>query len=194
MKTMILASGNTHKIEEFQDCLPDYKVKSLRDIGFEDDIDETGTTFEENAIIKAHAIVQFLKKKKMTAAFVVADDSGLCVDALGGAPGIYSARYSGNHDSAANREKLLKELSGKKNRDAHFACVLVKMKMDESYKVYEGRVDGKILTEERGDNSFGYNSLFYSNDLQKTFGEASIEERTRVSHRGRAIEKLKKDL
>ena len=194
MKTMILASANEHKIEEFQEQFPDYHVQSLKDIGFDEEIEETGKTFEENSVIKARAVVQFLKRQKKNVDFVVADDSGLCVDALHGEPGIYSARYSGDHNPPANRARLLKELQGKENRKARFVCVLVKMTMDEHYKVYEGFVDGKILTEERGDNSFGYNSLFYSNELRKTFGEATIEERMNVSHRGRAIEKLKKDL
>ena len=194
MKTMILASSNAHKIEEFQELFPDYKIKSLKDIGFEDDIVEDGQTFEENSAIKARAVVNFLKEHNMSTDYVIADDSGLCVDALGGAPGIYSARYSGNHDVIANRAKLLRELTGTTDRKAHFACVIVKMQMDGSYKTYEGRVDGEILKEERGDNSFGYNSLFFSYDLGKVFGEATIEERTKVSHRGRAVEKMKADL
>lgn len=192
-KTIILASNNKHKIEEFKSALAGYQVISLSDIGFFDDIEETGSTFQENSLIKTKAIYEFLKDKGISA-LIVADDSGLCVDALDGAPGVYSARYSGDHDDAANRKKLLEEMHGKSDRNAHFTCLITLMYPDGSYKTFEGICKGKILDHEDGTSDFGYNNLFYSFNLGKTFGNANIEERTRENHRGKAIEKLKKEL
>ena len=121
---------------------------------------------------------------------VLADDSGLCVDALNGEPGVYSARYAGGHgNNQANRDKLLSNLEGK-DRSAYFCCTIVVMYPDGTYKVFEGKTYGKITTEELGDKSFGYDCIFYSNDLNKTFGEASEEEKNSVSHRARALNQL----
>ena len=192
-KTIILASNNKHKIEEFRSALVGYNVLSLSDIGFFDDIDETGTTFQENSLIKTKAIYNFLKDKGISA-LIVADDSGLCVDALGGAPGVYSARYSGDHDDAANRKKLLEEMHDKSDRNAHFTCLITLMYPDGTHKFFEGICNGIILDHEDGTSDFGYNNLFYSYNLGKTFGNANIEERTKENHRGKAIEKLKKEL
>ncbi|MCQ2564711.1 MAG: RdgB/HAM1 family non-canonical purine NTP pyrophosphatase [Clostridia bacterium] len=192
-KTIVLASNNAHKIEEFKQIFADYNIVSLKDIGFFEDIEETGTTFFENSLIKATAVHKFLTEKGIIAD-VLADDSGLCVDALDGAPGVYSARYAGEHDNAANRRKLLKELSTKNDRSAHFTCCLVYMFADGSYIHQEGYTFGTILTEETGDNSFGYDCLFCSADLGKSFGLCTHEEKNSVSHRGRAIEKLLKEL
>jgi len=190
MEKIILASNNNHKIKEFKEIFLDCEVLALKDIGYTEEIEENGTTFEENSLIKARAVSEFLKKKGIIAS-VLADDSGLCVEALNGAPGIYSARYSGDHDFAKNRLKLLRELKGEKNRKAYFNCTLVELYPNNEYIVAEGRVYGTITEEEIGDNSFGYDCLFYSDELQKTFGEASAEEKNKISHRGRAIEKLK---
>lgn len=190
--TLVLASANKHKIEEFKEIL-DCKVLSLEDIGFSEDIVEDGNSFLENSLIKAKAVHKFLETKGLKYP-VLADDTGLCVEALGGEPGIYSARYSGDHDFKKNRDKLKEKLKGVKNRRAYFTTVLVKMEPDGSYKSYEGRTYGKILEKERGDLTFGYNSLFLSDELGKTFGEATLEERARISHRGKAVELLKKDL
>lgn len=190
MEKIILASNNNHKIKEFREIFSDCEVLALKDIGFTDEIEENGTTFEENSLIKAKAVSGFLKKKGIVAS-VLADDSGLCVEALNGAPGIYSARYSGDHDFAKNRLTLLENLKGVKNRKAYFNCTLVELYPNGNYIVAEGRVYGQITTEEIGDNSFGYDCLFYSDELNKTFGEATNEEKNKISHRGRAIEKLK---
>ncbi len=127
-------------------------------------------------------------------AMVIADDTGLCVDALGGMPGVYSARYAGNHDNASNRKKLLHELENVKNRSAHFTTMIVRIDPGGKVTAYEGRAEGKILTEEDGSNGFGYDSIFFSDELGKSFGTASSEEKNLVSHRGKAIAKLKTDL
>jgi len=192
MKTIVLASNNKHKIEEFKELLPEpeYQILSLKDIGFFEDIVEDGNSFLENSLIKARAINKFVQSTKYKNALVIADDSGLCVNALGGAPGIYSARYSGDHNVVANRQKLLAELAGKADRSAYFVCLLVVMHPNGTYSYVEGKTFGEITKEERGKTDFGYDCLFYSTDLHKTFGQATEEEKNSVSHRGRAIEQL----
>lgn len=192
-RVMVLASSNTHKIKEFKEMFENEEVLSLKDINFNEEIEETGTTFFENALIKAKTIHNFLKDKNIEAS-IIADDSGLCVDELNGLPGVYSARYAGSHgNNKANRKKLLNELKDKKNRSAHFTCCLVEYFPSGDYIHVEGHTHGSILNEEKGDTSFGYDCLFYSNDLNKSFGEASEEEKNSVSHRGRAITKLKEE-
>ena len=163
----------------------------MKDIGFRDEIIENGLTFYENSMIKAKTIMEFLKKKGIQAS-VMADDSGLCVDSLNGEPGVYSARYSGIHgDDEKNRQKLLKNLANKKDRTAHFICSIVELYPDGHSIHAEGRTSGSILHETKGSNGFGYDSLFYSNELKKTFGEATAEEKNSVSHRAKALEKIK---
>ena len=188
MKTIVLASNNEHKLKELKEMIKGYKILTLKDIGFNEEIEETGTTFKENALIKAKTIHDYLKEKGLNY-MVVSDDSGLCVDALNGEPGVYSARYSGNHDFQANRDKIRKELVGKK-RDAHFMCTIALYYPNGIYEIFEGRTDGQIIDEERGKTDFGYDCIFYSNDLNKTFGEATEEEKNSVSHRSRATQKL----
>jgi XTP/dITP diphosphohydrolase len=189
---IVLASNNEHKLKEFKKILKDYEVVSLSDIGFIDDIEETGSTFLENALLKANAIRDFLGTNNKS--IIIADDSGLCVDSIGGEPGIYSARYSGDHgNSRLNREKLIKNLQGK-DRKAYFLCMIVVLYPDGNYKSFEGKTYGNIIDEERGNTGFGYDSIFLSDDLGKTFGEATEEEKNSVSHRGRAIEKMLKEL
>lgn len=193
MKKIVLASNNKHKIKEFNEILNDYEILSLRDIGYFEDIVEDGKSFFENSMIKAQAVMNFLRGKGELCP-VIADDSGLCVNALGGAPGIYSARYSGDHDDSANRKKLIEDLKQKEDKFAYFNCTLVVLYPDGEYKTVEGKVYGEIIDEERGDTSFGYDCLFMSDDLGKTFGEATNEEKNSVSHRGRALQKLKEIL
>ena len=192
MKTIVLASNNRHKIKEFKDLLTDYSILSLNDIGYTQEINETGTTFEENSLLKAKTIHNYLKKEHPNY-IVIADDSGLCVDSLDGAPGIYSARYAGNHDDAANRAKLQEELKGK-DRKAYFNCTIVVYYPDDTHKVFVGKTYGTITEDERGKKDFGYDCIFLSKDLNKTFGEATEEEKNSVSHRGRAIEEMLKEL
>lgn len=191
MEKIVLASNNEHKLKEFREILKQYNVLSLKDIGFTEDIDETGTTFEENSMIKVNAIVDYLKTKNLNY-IVISDDSGLSVDSLNGAPGVKSARYAENHNDKANRDKLLKELAGKE-RKANFTCAISVCFKNGIRKSYVGKTYGEITTDELGKTDFGYDCIFYSSDLHKTFGEASEEEKNAVSHRGRAIQKMLKD-
>ncbi len=183
MEKFVLASNNKKKIRELRTILgkllPECIVYSLSDIGFEGDIEENGTSFEENSIIKASVPARL-------GYIGVADDSGLCVDALGGAPGIYSARYSGKGDRE-NNIKLLSELEGKEDRGAGFVCVMSAVFPDGRIVTARGEVRGTILTAPRGDDGFGYDPLFYCPELGKSFAEASADEKNAVSHRGRAL-------
>ncbi len=192
MDRIVLASNNKHKIKEIKEILSNYEILSLNDIDFIDDIVEDGNSFEENALIKAKTIHDYLKSKDLEY-IVMADDSGLCVNSLNGEPGIYSARYAKEHDDKANRDKLLKELEGK-NREAYFNCTIVVYYPNETYKTFVGKTYGEITTEEIGKTDFGYDCVFLSKDLNKTFGEASEEEKNSVSHRGRALKEVIKEL
>lgn len=193
MDKIVLASNNKHKIKDFKEMFEGVEVLTLADIGFFDDIEETGETFYENALIKAKAVFEFLKGKGMDVV-VIADDSGLCVNALGGRPGVYSARYAGNHDVKAARQKLLEELDGKKDRSAYYECVLVAILPNGNVVSAEGKTFGHITEKEFGTTDFGFDRLFFSDDLDKPFGLATDEERNSISHRGRALQNLKKEL
>lgn len=190
MEKIILASNNEHKIKEFKEILTDYEIIPLKEIGFDEEIEENGTTFQENSKIKVDAISQFLKSKNLQDCMVMGDDSGLCVEALDGAPGVFSARYAEEHNAKANRDLLLKNLSGIENREAKFVCVITLKKPNGEYIVSQGEVKGKILFEEMGDTSFGYDCLFFSYELNKSFGLADSDEKNKISHRGRAIQNL----
>ncbi len=189
---IVLATNNKHKLEEIRAILDGCfeQLLSLSELGLDIEIEETGATLEENALIKAREIV------RLTGMPALADDTGLMVDTLGGAPGVYSARYAGEaHDDKSNRQSLLKNLENATDRSAHFGTVIAVCYPDGSYLTAEGRVDGKIIFEERGEGGFGYDSLFYSEEIGKTFAEATPEEKNSISHRGRALramlEKLK---
>jgi len=192
MKTIVLASSNKGKIKEFKEILNNYNILGLEDINYNKEIVEDGTTFFENAYIKAHTIHNYLKSQNLDY-IVISDDSGICVDALNGAPGIFSARYASEHNDALNRAKLLNELKGK-DRQAHFECDIVLFYPNGEYKTFVGKCFGSITEEEIGNKDFAYDCVFYSDDLKKTFGEVSKEEKNSVSHRGRAIEKLLEEL
>ena len=192
MKKIVLASNNKHKVKEFKDILKDYEILTMNDIGFDSDIVEDGNSFLENSLIKAKTISEYLKSKNLDY-IVIADDSGLCCDALNGEPGIHSARYASDHDIKKNRDVLINNLKGK-DKKAYFNCTIVVYYPDGSYKHFEGKTYGTIIDEERGKNDFGYDCIFLSDDLNKTFGEASEEEKNSVSHRGRAIEEMLKEL
>lgn len=187
LEKIAVATGNKGKLREIKDIFTGVELVSMRELGFDEEIEETGKNFRANAQIKAEAIA---KKYNMP---TLADDSGLCVDALGGAPGIYSARFSGE-DEAANRKLLLKRMENASDRTAHFECAVCLYMPDGRTYFGEGRTYGRILFEEIGTGGFGYDSLFYSDDLQKSFGQASEQEKNSVSHRFRALEDLKKKL
>lgn len=181
---LAIATNNQHKLQEIRAILGDSfeELLSLKDLGIDVDVEETGTTLEENALIKARAILA------LSGIATLADDTGLMVDALNGAPGVYSARYAGEeHDDAKNRALLLKNLDGVTDRSAHFATVIALCYPDGKTFTATGRVNGEILLSERGTEGFGYDSLFFSTELGKTFAEATQAEKNSVSHRGRAL-------
>lgn len=190
MEKIVFASTNKHKIHEVKEILSNYDVLSLADIGFTEEIDETGTTTAENSKIKALAVRKFLNEKGDFETPVLADDAGLFIESLNGEPGVYSARYAGNHDNEANRQMVLKNMQGKENRTAYFECTICYAGKDV-IKEFVGRTYGKITTEKIGSDAFGYDCLFFSDDLHKTFGQATDDEKNSVSHRGRALELLK---
>lgn len=179
---MVVASNNAHKLREIVQIFSEYEIISQRQAGFDAEVEETGSTFEENALIKAWAACKALGLP------VLADDSGLCVDALDGAPGVYSARYCGWHgDDQCNRQTLLKNMQGIENRTAYFCSSIVLVYPDGKVLTAEGKTYGKILHFEDGDGGFGYDPIFFSDDLQKSFGRATAEEKNGVSHRYRAL-------
>lgn len=180
-----LASNNAHKIVELQQMLGDtFLIKTMKDIGCEDDIEEYGTTFEQNSKIKADYI------HNLYGVNVIADDSGLEVEALDNRPGVYSARYAGeptNHQ--ANIEKLLLELEGIENREARFRTVITLI-LDDKHYAFEGQVSGKITKELRGDEGFGYDPVFIPDGFEKTFAEMPADLKNQISHRANAINRL----
>lgn len=184
---IVAATGNKGKVREFQEILGkmDYEVVSMKDMGINVDIEETGTTFAENAMLKARVVASLCDYP------VIADDSGLCVDALDGAPGIYSARFAGEDaDDAERNRHLLELMEGKENRKAHYVAAIAYIGMDGMEYVTEGRTDGEIQYAEEGMGGFGYDPLFYSTEIGKCFGLATPDEKNEVSHRGRALRKL----
>ncbi|MCY8858696.1 XTP/dITP diphosphatase [Bacillus atrophaeus] len=189
MKEAIIATHNPGKVKEFKDILvpKGYDVKSLADIGFLEEIEETGHTFEENAVLKAEAVAKAVNK------MVIADDSGLSVDNLGGSPGVYSARYAGEQkDDLANINKVLQELKGieKEQRTARFRCALAVSIPGEETKTVEGHVEGYIAEEPKGENGFGYDPIFIVKDKDKTMAELTSDEKNKISHRANALKKL----
>ncbi len=186
---LVVATGNAHKLREIAEIFTEYTVLSQKQMGFDEDVEETGTTFAENALIKARAT------SKALGCITLADDSGLCVDALDGAPGVYSARYCGYHgDDKANRDLLIKNMQGVTNRRAHFTSAVALVYPDGKEIVVEGHTYGNILTKETGEGGFGYDCLFESEDLGKSFGLATAEEKNAVSHRFRALQALREKM
>ena len=184
---VVAATGNRHKLKEFREIFPDWDIVSEKEAGFSGEVEETGESFLENALLKARAVCC------ATGQPALADDSGIVVDVLGGAPGVHSARYSGG-DDADNRALLLKNMQNAANRDAHFTSAIALVFPDGREVTAEGSTFGTILREERGSSGFGYDCLFYSSDLKKSFGEATDEEKNSVSHRGRALAALREKL
>lgn len=187
MQTIVVASGNKGKLREIAEIFTGFSVVSMQEAGFAEEIEETGETFAENALIKARAVCKALGQPAL------ADDSGLCVDALGGAPGVYSARFCGRHgDDAANNELLLEKLASvpEEGRGAYFESCVALVFPDGRELTASGRAYGRILTAPQGTGGFGYDPLFYSTELEKGFGVASAAEKNAVSHRGKALRAL----
>ncbi|MBQ9370405.1 MAG: RdgB/HAM1 family non-canonical purine NTP pyrophosphatase [Clostridia bacterium] len=188
---LVIASNNVNKIREIREIIGGAfeKTYSLAELNIHCDPEETAEDFLGNALIKARAIREYTDKA------VIADDSGLMVDCLGGAPGVHSARYAGEPVSdEANNALLLKNMEGRSPRTAKYVATMVLLYPDGSYKVGTGEVKGEIITEARGKGGFGYDPYFYSYDLQKTFGEATPNEKNAVSHRAMALHDLLKQL
>lgn len=188
---IVLATRNANKVREFREILKDFQVelKSLDDFGPIPEAIEDGETFDDNAYKKA------LHTAKILGIPAIADDSGLVVDALDGAPGVYSARYAGdNATDDENCAKLLKEMEGKTDRTAHFKCVLSIAVPSGPALTYEGSCTGTILEEKRGENGFGYDPLFYFEEFGKTFAELDAAQKNSVSHRGKALTEFKEEL
>ncbi len=183
---LILATNNVHKVAEIKAILgARYDMVTLKEAGIHIDIEETGSTFAENAVIKASAIT------RIAGGAALADDSGLVVEALNGEPGVYSARYAGEgHNDSDNIDKLLNNLRGIKNRKAKFVSAIALCRPDGKTIVAQGEAEGIILNERRGEGGFGYDPVFFSTELNKTFAEATFEEKNAVSHRKRALESL----
>ena len=182
---ILLCTNNRHKTKEFAKLLPDgVEMLTLADIDFTQPIDECGDTFEENAMIKARAVGK-------QECIVIADDSGLAVDSLGGAPGVHSAYYGGTHgDDEGNNVRLLRELEGEANRTARFVCVIACILPNGEEFTVRRECVGHILEAPSGEKGFGYDPLFFHEELGKTFAEMTSEEKSKVSHRGKAMEKL----
>ena len=189
MEELVIATHNKHKLDEIQKLLGDrIKLISLRDLGCNEDIPETGTTLKENAYQKAKYVWEKYKKN------CFADDTGLIVEALDGAPGVYSARYAGERCSFDdNIDLLLENMEGKTNRNARFETVICLIQ-DGKEQYFEGRCDGCILTERYGKGGFGYDPIFMPNGYGESFAELSMEEKNKISHRGKATDKLIKYL
>lgn len=185
MEKLIVASKNKGKLREVAEILDGiFTVVPMSEMGIDADIEEDGETFADNALIKARYVY------RQTGLAALADDSGLCVDALGGAPGVYSARYAGEHgNDKANNALLLRNLEGVRDRTARFVSA-VALCSPRGEWVATGETVGRILFGEEGEGGFGYDPLFYSADLQKSFGIATPEEKNGVSHRGRALRAL----
>lgn len=191
MKRIVFATNNQHKLQEIREILsPEFEIVSLKEIGCHGDIPETGNTLEENALQKA----RYVSERYHISCF--ADDTGLEVEALGGAPGVHSARYAEgtDHDSEANMTKLLRELEGKENRQARFRTViaLIELGEDETENVhlFEGIVEGHISTERQGTEGFGYDPIFVPEGYEKSFAALGETIKNHISHRARAVKKL----
>ena len=182
---LVFASHNQNKVNEIKSLLPkSVEVLSLTDIGFVDEIDETGLTLDENSKIKAKAVL------KKTGYFCFADDTGLEIEALNYEPGVFSARYAGNQkNDSDNIEKVLLNLQGITNRNARFRTVITLLIGKDEYS-FEGKVEGKIIMEKRGEFGFGYDPIFIPEDQSRTFAEMSLEEKNKFSHRARAFQKM----
>lgn len=188
---LVFATNNAHKLQEVRDILPvGVEVLSLREIGFCHDIAETGTTLEENSRIKADEVYRFVVQHSVDVDGVFSDDTGLEISALGGKPGVYTARWAGEPSNPENnRKKALEELQGIADRRAQFRTVVTLIRRGEVQQV-EGIVRGEIATEERGEGGFGYDPLFIPEGYEKTFAELPADIKNSISHRARAMQAL----
>ncbi len=191
---LVFATGNKGKMNEIREIMEDsgYEIISMKEAGIDTDIEEDGTTFEENALIKARAVQKLLPDD-----LVLADDSGLCIDVLGGEPGIYSARYLG-HDTpySVKNAELIRRLEGKEGseRSARFVCAIAAVFPDGTEKCVKATIEGQIGYEEKGEHGFGFDPIFYVPELGCTTAEIPEEEKNKISHRGKALRLMKREL
>lgn len=192
MKKLLIASGNKGKIREFEEILKGLPVNfvSLDEVAPNFEVEETGKTFKENAILKVKSYA------KKTGLMTIADDSGLEVDALGGKPGVYSARFFGEKSQEEKNEAILNMLKNtpEDKRTARFICIVAVVDLEGKIETTEGIMEGRIAYEQRGDNNFGYDPIFIPNGLDKTNAELKVEEKNRISHRGKALRKAREIL
>lgn len=191
MRKIVLSTDNKNKLREIREILEDLDVEiyGKSDIdGMDFEVVEDGDTLYDNALKKARAMADRVDFA------VLADDTGLFVNALGGDPGVHSARYASEHDDKKNRQKLLKNLEDKKDRSAYFKTQIILIDEDKNVIPIEGVCPGKISLEERGDNGFGYDSIFIPDGFEKTFAEMTHEEKNEISHRAKALKNLRDKL
>ncbi len=187
MKTMLIATNNQHKVEEFQQMLKPYgyEVKSLKDVGLDIDVEETGTTFQENAVIKAKACYEHLKMP------VLADDSGFSINALHGEPGIYSARYLGKDTSYEIKcQHIIKQCEDASDRGCTYTCAIAYIDELGKEHIFTGVLQGEVAKKMEGTHGFGYDPIFYYEPFQTTLANVSDEEKNAISHRRKALEQV----
>ncbi|WP_414049889.1 XTP/dITP diphosphatase [Macrococcus animalis] len=185
MKDIVIATGNQGKINDFKHIFKDYNVVGIKSLIPDFDVEETGATFEENAAIKSEYGAKVLNK------IVISDDSGLEVDALNNAPGVYSARYAGvDATDEENLQLVLENMKNKENRNARFVCVIAVSTPGKPTQTFRGEVEGTLLDEPIGENGFGYDPIFYIESHGKTTAEMTSKEKAQISHRGKAIQKM----
>ncbi len=187
-KEAVIASGNQHKIQEFKQMLEPlgFKVYSMKEMNINGEVEETGTDFPSNALLKAKYVAQFVKDK-----IVFADDSGLEIHALNGFPGIYSHRFMEDKSYKEKNEAIIKKLEGIENKDANYTCAIALVNFNgKEDKVFVGKTQGYILDKIDGEGGFGYDPIFYSYELNKSFGKATPEEKNSISHRSKALKQM----
>ncbi|HED8364847.1 TPA: RdgB/HAM1 family non-canonical purine NTP pyrophosphatase [Campylobacter jejuni] len=186
---IILATSNKHKVLELKEILKDFEIYAFDEVLTPFEIEENGKTFKENALIKAKAVFNALDKEQKKDFIALSDDSGICVDVLGGNPGIYSARFSGKGDDKSNRDKLVSEMmkKGFKQSKAHYVAAIAMAGLMGEFSTH-GTMYGQVIDTEKGENGFGYDSLFVPKGFDKTLAELSKDEKNNISHRFKALE------
>ncbi|HEB9286003.1 TPA: RdgB/HAM1 family non-canonical purine NTP pyrophosphatase [Campylobacter coli] len=186
---ILLATSNKHKVIELKELLKEFEIYAFDEILTAFEIEENGNSFKENALIKARAVFKALSDKQKNDFIVLSDDSGICVDVLGGKPGIYSARFSGKGDDKSNRNELVKQMGalGFKTSKAHYVAAIALVSLGGEWTTH-GSMHGDVIDIERGENGFGYDSLFIPKGFDKTLAELSNNEKNQLSHRFKALE------
>ncbi|EIX7964243.1 RdgB/HAM1 family non-canonical purine NTP pyrophosphatase [Campylobacter coli] len=189
---ILLATSNKHKVIELKELLKEFEIYAFDEILTAFEIEENGNSFKENALIKARAVFNALDENQKNEFIVLSDDSGICVDVLGGKPGIYSARFSGKGDDKSNRDKLVNEMikKGFKQSKAHYVAAIAMVGLIGEFSTH-GTMHGKVIDTEKGENGFGYDSLFIPKGFDKTLAQLSVDEKNNISHRFKALELAK---